>query len=268
MGQLEGDLVSVIMPSYNAEKLIGRTIESVLDQSYLNWELLVIDDCSKDNTRDVVNKLAQSDSRIKLISLDKNHGAPAAPRNIGVREAKGEWIAFLDADDIWHPEKLALQIEALNTSGAMFCSSGMLDFSDDTLLSFSKPEKIKLRYISFFMQLRKFRTPTSSVVARRTLLIDFPFNEDIEYKAREDFECWLRIHEYIDNSIKLLYPLLYYRIVDGQISGSKWTMIFKTYMVLDRFRLVSGKSLGWKKFYYTITQNIFSIYFRVIKKSL
>ncbi|MBE9525795.1 MAG: glycosyltransferase family 2 protein [Proteobacteria bacterium] len=268
MGQMEQVLISVIMPSYNAEKFIVRTIESVLSQGYINWELLVIDDCSNDNTRNLVNNIAQTDSRIRLVVLDKNNGAPAAPRNIGVQEAKGRWIAFLDADDIWHPDKLEIQMNEIHKEGAVFCSSAMLDFTDDRLLSFSKPGDIQVKNISFCTQLRKFRTPTSSVIASRELLLKFPFNEDISYKAREDFECWLRIHEKIGNSIKLLYPLLYYRIVDGQISGAKWKMTLKTYMVLSKYRLISGKGLGWKVFYYVVTQSVYSIYFRIFKKSL
>ena len=269
MNQAEDVLVSIIMPSYNAEKLIGRTIESVLSQSYVNWELLAIDDCSKDSTRDVVNDFVKHDSRIRLIALDKNNGAPAAPRNIGVREAKGEWVAFLDADDIWHPKKLMLQMEAMQRTDSIFCSTQMLDFTDDKLVSFSNCSgEMQNRNISLYTQLRKFRTPTSSVVARKDLLLKYPFNEDPEYKAREDLECWLRIHEEIGSSIKLLYPLLYYRIVEGQISGSKWKMVFKTHMVLSRFRLKSGKSLGWKKYYYSVTQTLYAIYFRLIKKSL
>lgn len=263
------DLVSVVMPSYNAEKFIGRTIESVLAQSYENWELLVIDDGSTDNTCDVVSHFAENNLRIKLIALAENHGAPAAPRNIGVREANGKWIAFLDANDIWHPSKLDLQMGAIYTSNAVFCSSVMINFTDDNSLLFSKPSyDVQIKNISFLMQLRKCRTPTSSVVASRSLLLEFPFIENIEYKAREDLECWLRIHEKIGSSIKLLYPLLYYRIVDGQISGSKWKMTQKTYMVLSNFRLTSGERLGWRAFYYVITQSIYSIYFRLIKKSL
>ena len=98
--------------------------------------------------------------------------------------------------------------------------------------------------------------------------MEFPFNPDPKYKAREDLECWLRIHEKVGSSIKLMLPLLYYRIIQGQISGSKWRMIFKTHMVLSKYRLVSGKSLGWRKYYYSTTQTLYSIYYRLIKNSL
>lgn len=268
MNILTQELVSIITPSYNAEKLIGRTIESVLAQSYQNWEMIVVDDCSKDGTREVVKAYAEQDPRIRLLSLDKNNGAPAAPRNMGVREAKGEWIALLDADDIWHPRKLELQLEVLQTTGSVFCSSQMLDFIDVNCIEFSDPVLVSTERISFIKQLLKFRTPTSSVVVRRHLLSLFPFNEDPRYKAREDLECWLKIHEYIGSSVKLLFPLLHYRIIQGQISGSKWKMALKTQLVLREFRLASGGGLGWKAYFFSLTHICYSIYYRVIRKSL
>ena len=103
-------LVSVVMPAFNAAELIGPTLESVISQSFGDWELLVVDDCSKDSTREVVQAWADKDSRIKLITLPSNFGGPAGPRNEGVRLARGQYVAFLDSDDIWHPEKLKTQV--------------------------------------------------------------------------------------------------------------------------------------------------------------
>jgi teichuronic acid biosynthesis glycosyltransferase TuaG len=261
-------LVSIIVPAYNAEKHIEQTIRSVKAQSYYQWELLVVDDGSRDNTRKIVRHYAKGDSRIRLLVLKKNSGAPAVPRNFGVKAARGEWVALLDADDIWHPKKLELQMGALKASGAVFCSTQMLDFVDEKSIHFSEPENPEIMTISFFKQLRRFRTPTSSVMLKRTLLLNFQFNEDPRYKAREDLDCWLRIHEHIGKSIKLLCPLLYYRIVRGQISGAKWRMVKRTFMVLDEFRLRSGDPLGWKKYLYFMTHYLYSIYYRVIRSCL
>ena len=138
MTQIEVPFISVVIPSYNAENVIGRTIESVLSQSYANWELLVIDDGSTDSTRDVVRGFSESDARINLIALDKNHGAPAAPRNIGVRESQGMWIAFLDSDDIWHPEKLELQLSIVNERKVGFCATSSVSFISDSELEFQR----------------------------------------------------------------------------------------------------------------------------------
>lgn len=101
------ELVSIIMPSFNSEKYIGAAINSILNQTYSNWELIIVDDCSVDNTTEII--LSFNDSRIRLYKNEKNSGA-ALTRNRALREATGRWIAFLDSDDTWHPEKLERQI--------------------------------------------------------------------------------------------------------------------------------------------------------------
>lgn len=264
MSEFARELVSVIMPSYNAEALIARSIQSVIDQSYPNWELIVIDDCSKDSTRQVVQSFVEQDSRIKLIALNSNNGAPAAPRNIGVREASGTWIAFLDADDIWHPQKLELQIDALEKRNVDFCCTQMKDFVDDTLLSFDAVEGVGYEYISFAKQQIKGRIPTSSVVLKRELMLRFPFNEDIRYKAVEDYHCWLRIHQAIGESIKLCYPLLNYRRIAGQISGSKRYMLERMYMVHREYPGTSSV----QAVFYTLTHALGGFYYRILRKGL
>ena len=112
------DLVSIIMPSYNTGKFIKQTIESVLAQSYSNWELIIVDDCSPDNTDEIVKPFL-SDQRIKYLKNEKNSGA-AVSRNRALREAKGKWVAFLDSDDLWKPEKLEKQIGFMERNGYSF----------------------------------------------------------------------------------------------------------------------------------------------------
>ena len=99
-------LVSIITPVYNAEKLIVETMQSVLEQTYTNWEHLLIDDCSSDNSAEVIKDFSKNDPRIKLISLSENRGAAVA-RNVGVDKASGDYIAFIDSDDVWAITKLA-----------------------------------------------------------------------------------------------------------------------------------------------------------------
>ena len=103
------ELVSIITPAYNSEKYIAETIESVLNQTYKNWEMIIIDDCSTDKTSKLVNDYILADSRIKLVSLNKNGGVSNA-RNIGLSKARGAFVAFLDSDDIWVKNKLETQI--------------------------------------------------------------------------------------------------------------------------------------------------------------
>lgn len=103
-------LVSVIVPCYNAASYITETIESVISQSYTNWEMLIIDDCSCDNSGLIIQNYCSIDSRIKYYRTEKASGTPTLPRNIGIENAMGRYIAFLDSDDVWLPNKLEEQL--------------------------------------------------------------------------------------------------------------------------------------------------------------
>ena len=124
------ELVSIITPSYNTSRFIGKTIESVLSQTYKNWEMIIVDDCSTDNTDEVVSKY--KDPRIRYLKNKKNSGA-AISRNYALREAKGKWIAFLDSDDLWMPEKLEKQIAFMEDNGYHFscCATTSIDEDDN-----------------------------------------------------------------------------------------------------------------------------------------
>jgi glycosyltransferase involved in cell wall biosynthesis len=119
--------VSIIIPTYNAAKFLDRTTKSVLNQTYKNWELIIVDDASEDNTRKIIKNWERKDERIKGIFLDKNSGGPAHPKNVGIQRAKGELIAFLDHDDEWMPEKLEKQVIFLNESDSK-CGLVTCDF--------------------------------------------------------------------------------------------------------------------------------------------
>ncbi len=123
------ELVSIIMPSYNTAKFIAESIESVVKQSYSNWELLIVDDCSPDNTDEVVKPYLK-DERIKYFKNEKNSGA-AVSRNSALREASGKWIAFLDSDDLWMPEKLERQIKFMEKNGYHFSYSNYAEIDTD-----------------------------------------------------------------------------------------------------------------------------------------
>lgn len=111
-------LVSIVMPSYNTAAYIEESIQSVLAQTYTNWELVIVDDCSTDNT-DAIVKPYLADNRIRYLKNEINSGA-AISRNLALREAKGKWIAFLDSDDLWHPEKLEKQLTFMDETGYRF----------------------------------------------------------------------------------------------------------------------------------------------------
>ena len=112
-------LVSIITPSYNSAKYIGETIESIQAQTYKNWELLITDDCSKDNTIEIVNNYIANDPRIKIFKLEKNSGAGIA-RNKSIAEAQGRYIAFCDSDDRWYYNKLEKQISFMQKRIVLF----------------------------------------------------------------------------------------------------------------------------------------------------
>ncbi len=112
-------LVSIIMPSYKCRRFIEKSINSVLAQTYSNWELIVVDDCSEDGTVDAVLELQKNDNRISIYQNSSNSGA-AVSRNIGLSNAKGRWIAFLDSDDLWEPTKLEKQIRFMEENGYAF----------------------------------------------------------------------------------------------------------------------------------------------------
>ena len=110
-------LVSIIMPSWNTENYIAKSIQSVIDQTYKNWELIIVDDCSSDHTDEIVASF--QDERIIYLKNEQNRGA-ALTRNKALREAQGEWIAFLDSDDLWEPQKLEYQIRFMKKNNLIF----------------------------------------------------------------------------------------------------------------------------------------------------
>ncbi len=125
------DLVSIIMPSYNCERFVKDTIRSVQNQTYNNWEIIFVDDCSMDDTIKRILELREQDSRIKVFQNQINSGA-AVSRNYALREAKGRWIAFLDSDDIWEPTKLERQIKFMKDNGYAFSYTGYQEIDSDS----------------------------------------------------------------------------------------------------------------------------------------
>jgi glycosyltransferase involved in cell wall biosynthesis len=128
------ELVSIITPSYNSAKFIGKTIETIQAQTYTSWELLITDDCSSDNTTEIVWSYMKDDQRIKLFKLAKNSGVAIA-RNNSIKEAKGRFIAFCDSDDVWKPQKLEKQIKFLldNDYKFIFCQSEIIDENSNVI---------------------------------------------------------------------------------------------------------------------------------------
>lgn len=261
----DGASVTVVIPAYNAARTIASTLESVIAQTHTNWEAVVVDDRSTDDTRAIVEGLAAQDSRIRLLALEKNHGAPAAPRNRGVESAASPWVAFLDSDDLWHPQKLELQLEALSAEGGSFSCTAMRDFPDGASVTDTDLQRpVATHWIGFANHRIKGRIPASSVVLSTELAGRFPFEEDPSYKAVEDYHCWLRILHSGVRCLKLDGPLLNYRRITGQISGSKLTMMRRVFHVHRNFEQTSPVSAA----FFTGTHVLLAVYLRFIKKGL
>lgn len=128
------DLISIITPCYNSEKFLARTIESVLSQTYTNWEMLIVDDCSKDGSFSIAEEYSKKDNRIKVYKNQTNQGA-CYSRNFAIEIASGKYIAFLDSDDLWYPEKLEKQISFMqgNDCDFCFCEYEWIDENDNSL---------------------------------------------------------------------------------------------------------------------------------------
>lgn len=188
--------VSVIIPTYNRAQLINRAIQSVLDQTYQDFELVVVDDCSTDNTEDIVNSIA--DERVRYIRHETNKGASAA-RNTGIKASRGELIGFLDSDDEWLPEKLRLQVEVIDSSsssvGLVYGGYEVID--DETKRTIQRVYPEKRGYI--FEDVLKMNGPTKPLTPLvRRECFDKVGLFDEEMRFGEDWEMWVRIAEHYE----------------------------------------------------------------------
>ena len=220
-------MVSIVMPTYNAVKYIQGAVESVLRQTYTDWELLIVDDGSTDGTEQMIQNLIKMDERVKLVKNRENIGV-AETRNRGVELAKGEWIAFLDSDDIWHPNKLQEQLELYQRNGMpfIFTGSGFMDESGKLLnYELSVPQIIGYREL-----LKQNVISCSSVLIKKELAKKYPMEHS--EKMHEDFAVWLSIlkQEHI-KAAGVNKPLLIYRISEKSKSGNKWKASVMTFRV-------------------------------------
>ena len=209
--------ISIVTPAYNCEKYLEEAVNSVLAQSFEDWELLIIDDCSKDATWLRMQTLAKKDDRIRIFQNRHNSGS-AATRNNGIRQAKGEWIAFLDSDDLWRPEKLQRQMSVLRKHpDAAFLFTGSAFIEDDGMTIahvLHVPEKVSRKKL-----LKQNVISCSSVLIRRELMLEFPMPE--EDGIHEDFATWLAILSKIPCAYGVDEPLLVYRRALASKSGKK-----------------------------------------------
>lgn len=191
MNGTAGPLVSVVIPTYNHAHFLGRALQSVLDQTYTNWEVILIDNHSQDNTDEVVQSF--TDPRITLLKIH-NDGIIAASRNMGIRAAKGEWVAFLDSDDLWYPKKLETALQGIQGDPSTdVCSTDEIMVDEMTgnrrLLKFGP-------YCSDFYKsllvTGNCLSPSASLVRRNFLnKNNILFRENEEFVTAEDYDFWM-----------------------------------------------------------------------------
>ena len=245
------ELVSIIMPSYNTGRFISDTINSVLSQTYTNWELIIVDDCSTDNTDEIVNPFL-TDTRIKYLKNEKNSGA-AVSRNRALREATGKWIAFLDSDDLWLPEKLEKQIEFMEKNGYSFSYTNYTEIDED-----SAPNGV---YVTGPQKISKTGMYNYCWVGCLTVMYDAEKIGLIQIKdirKNNDYAMWLKVIKkercYLFDEV-----LAKYRKRSGSISNHSYITLVKWHYQL--FREAEEKNPVVAFIY--MTRNIF---FGIIKK--
>lgn len=224
-------VVSIIVPCYNSGRFLRGTLAAVQAQTFTDWECIVIDDASSDESADIVAAMASEDPRIVLVRLEKNLGAAGA-RNAGLGRVRGSYLAFLDSDDYWKPEKLALQLEfAQATQAAMVHSS--YRFVDEAGEFLPGGVKASAR-VDLRSYMRNTEIGMSTSLIDRTQVESFTFKD---IRLCQDTDLWLTLLERGHLSRGMPEVLVHYRIREGQISGSKIGMarqVLRLYLGIEQ----------------------------------
>ena len=240
------DLVSIVVPVYNAGRFLDDTIKTVLNQTYANWELILVNDKSTDNSREIALKYQEKDHRIKLLDNKNNSGA-AISRNKGIDEAKGKFIAFLDADDLWNKDKLKKQVKFMNEKDCEFSFTGY-EFADEN----GKPNGKKVYVpatINYKQALKNTTIWTSTVMANLTKINKKDLlMQNIKY---EDSACWWHILNNIKNGFGLNEILSYYRRSKKTYSANKLNSMYWTWKL---YRKVENLTILTSIFYLLINK--------------
>lgn len=229
-------------PVYKAARYIEETIRSVQAQTYKDWELLLIDDCSPDNSGEIIERLAQADARIRYHRLEQNSGAAVA-RNTAIGMARGEYLAFLDSDDLWEPEKLSRQARFMQEKGCAFSYTRirMTDAEGNTLKDdIHVPEKISYQGL-----LRQTVIATSTVMLNRTKLPDFrmPLR-----RGGQDYATWLQILRETGYAYGLNETLTVYRTSSDSLSSNKLDSVRQVFEIQTQDEHINPLSAAFNTF--------------------
>ena len=235
IARLMNNLVSIITPSYNSAKFIKYCVDSVISQTYENWEMIIVDDYSRDNSRELISKFAKEDDRIKPIFLDENVGAAEA-RNVAIKKSKGKYIAFLDSDDIWKLDKLEKQIAFMKKNDFAFTFTSYQPISEDGEEKYSviKAPK-KMTYHSYLK---------NTIIGCLTVVIDIDKTGNFEMpniRSSHDMALWLLIMKRGFSANGLDENLAYYRIVSTSNTSKKWKAakeVWDVYRKVEKLNIV------------------------------
>jgi len=226
-------LVSIIMPNFNGSSYIESSIVSVQNQTYQDWELIIVDDCSVDQSLNIIENYSKKDDRINFIKSNVNSGTPGVPRNIGLQHAAGKYIAFLDSDDLWHPDKIENQVRFMLKNKILFTFTNIFPFSIESEIQqhINTPleinSNINFKKIQHSQMMKKnFIKSCSTSILDRKVLKDIEFSKNKDLKAVEDYLFWLDV---LKNNCQYAYQIdskyTYYRKSQSSISNSKFFMI-------------------------------------------
>lgn len=240
------DLVSVIIPTYNAEKYIDKTIESVLAQTYKNFEIIVVDDDSSDKTWGILKRMYRDHGKIYCCKLAENSGAAIA-RNEAMGKAKGQYIAFLDSDDVWLPRKLEKQISILKQEKKGFCY-GAIEMIDENGKKLKNKRKITER-ADYKVLLKNTVIATSTVVLDRKIVgsVIMP-----NIRSGQDYATWLSILRKGYTAIGIDEVLVQYRRGKGSLSSKKIWNYKKVWRIQVECENISPLKATYNIFYYII----------------
>lgn len=234
----EEEKVSIITPVYKCEKFIEQTIKCVLDQTYENWEMLLVDDCSPDNSFNIIKKYLEEDKRIKYIKLEENSGAAVA-RNYALKKSKGRFISYLDADDLWKKEKLEKQIEFMIENNYAFTCTDY-EKIDEKANSLNKIIRIPKR-VNYKLFLRNTIIQTVGVMVD-TKITGKEILEMPNIRRRQDAATWCQLLKSGYDCYEVPENLSYYRVVTNSLSSNKIKAVKGTWFL---YRNIEKLSL-WK----------------------
>ncbi|WP_177161705.1 glycosyltransferase family 2 protein [uncultured Fusobacterium sp.] len=232
---MQKPLVSIITPLYNSEKFIAETIVSVLAQTYTNWEMLIVNDCSKDNGASIVEKYSKKDKRIKLFNNKKNMGV-SFTRNKAINLSQGKYIAFLDSDDLWHKEKLKKQIKMMEEKNISLSYTAYTKMNEDGSLrgKIEVPEKVNYKKL-----LKGNIMGCLTVIARKDILKDSYFRQT----KQEDYILWLELLKKVEFSYGIQESLAFYRVLENSRSSNKIDLVnfnWRIYREVEKLSLVES----------------------------